>query len=64
MRDDGLRRQVVAELSWDPRVDGEVIGVSAAGGTVTLRGIVASLRLKRAGGQGRGPRPRRYPGRQ
>jgi osmotically-inducible protein OsmY len=50
MRDDDLRRQVAAELSWDPRVDSEAIGVSAAGGTVTLRGTVASLGLKRAAG--------------
>jgi osmotically-inducible protein OsmY len=50
MRDDDLRRHVAAELSWDPRVDSEAVDVSVAGGTVTLRGIVASLRLKRAGG--------------
>jgi osmotically-inducible protein OsmY len=50
MRDDDLRRQVAAELSWDPQVDSEAIEVSAADGTVTLRGTVASLRLKRAGG--------------
>jgi osmotically-inducible protein OsmY len=51
MRDDDLRRQVAAELFWDPQVDSEAIEVSAAGGTVTLRGIVASLRLKRAAGR-------------
>ena len=51
MRDDDLRRRVAAELSWDPEVDSEAIEVSAAGGTVTLRGIAASLRLKRAGGR-------------
>ena len=51
MRDDDLRRQVAAELSWDPQVDSEAIEVSAADGTVTLRGTVASLRLKRAGGR-------------
>jgi osmotically-inducible protein OsmY len=51
MRDDDLRRHVAAELSWDPRVDSEAIDVSAAVGTVTLRGTVASLRLKRAGGR-------------
>jgi osmotically-inducible protein OsmY len=51
MRDDDLRRHVAAELSWDPQVDSEAIEVWAAGGTVTLRGVVASLRLKRAGGR-------------
>ena len=53
MRDDDLRRHVAAELSWDPQVDSDAIEVSAASGTVTLRGTVASLRLKRAGA---GPR--------
>jgi len=38
MRDDDLRRQVAAELLWDPQVDSEAIEVSAAGGTITLRG--------------------------
>jgi osmotically-inducible protein OsmY len=51
MRDDELRCHVAAELPWDPRVGGGAIEVSAAGGTVTLRGVVASLRLKRAGGR-------------
>jgi hypothetical protein len=54
MRDDDLRRHVAAELFWDPQVDSEVIDVSAAADTVTLRGTVASLRVKRAGGR---PRP-------
>jgi BON domain len=49
MRDDDLRRNVAAELSWDPQVDTDAIEVSAASGLVTLRGIVTSLRLKRAG---------------
>ena len=48
MTDAELRRQVAAELSWDPRVDSEVIEVSADSGTVTLRGTVDSLRQKRA----------------
>jgi osmotically-inducible protein OsmY len=48
--DDDLRRRVVDELSADPRVNGETYLVSAVGGAVTLRGIVASLRLKRAAG--------------
>jgi osmotically-inducible protein OsmY len=51
MRDDDLQSQVAAELSWDPQVDSDAIEVSAARGTVTLRGVVASLRLKRAGGR-------------
>jgi osmotically-inducible protein OsmY len=51
MYDDDLQRRVVAELSGDPRVDGETFEVSAAAGTVTLRGTVASLRLKRAAGR-------------
>jgi osmotically-inducible protein OsmY len=48
MTDDDLRRQVAAELSWDPRVVSEMIEVSADRGTVTLRGTVDSLRQKRA----------------
>jgi osmotically-inducible protein OsmY len=50
MKDDDLRRHVAAELSWDPQVGSEAIEVSATRGMVTLRGTVASLRLKRAGG--------------
>ena len=50
MTDDDLRRDVVAELYWDPQVGGPAIQVSAVGGLVTLRGTVASLRHKRAGG--------------
>jgi osmotically-inducible protein OsmY len=49
MTDDELRRQVAAELCWDPQVDSEGIEVSADSGTVTLRGTVDSLRQKRAG---------------
>ena len=48
MTDDELRRQVAAELFWDPRVDSEVIDVSADSGTIMLRGTVDSLRQKRA----------------
>ena len=51
MRDDDLWRDVAAELSWDPQVDSDAIEVSAADGTVTLRGTVATLRLKQAGGR-------------
>ena len=50
MTDDDLRRDVAAELCWDPQVCSPAIEVSAAGGVVTLRGTVASLRHKRAGG--------------
>jgi osmotically-inducible protein OsmY len=49
MTDDELRRQVAAELSWDPQVDSEAVEVSVDGGTVTLRRTVGSLRQKRAG---------------
>jgi osmotically-inducible protein OsmY len=48
MTDEELRRQVAAELCWDPQVDSKVILVSANSGTVTLRGTVDSLRQKRA----------------
>ena len=51
MKDDDLWRYVAAELCWDPQVDSEAIEISAVDGTVTLRGTVASLRLKRAGGR-------------
>ncbi len=51
MKDDDLRCHVAAELSWDPQVGSEAIEVWATSGTVTLRGTVASLRLKRAGGE-------------
>lgn len=54
MTNDELRRQVAAELSWDPQVDSEVIEVSADSGTVTLRGTVDSLRQKRAGSKAAG----------
>jgi osmotically-inducible protein OsmY len=50
MTDDDLRRDVAAELCWDPRVDSAAIEVSAASGMVTLRGTVASLGHKRVGG--------------
>jgi osmotically-inducible protein OsmY len=50
MTDEDLRRDVAAELCWDPQVDSAAIEVSAASGIVTLRGTVASLRQKRAGG--------------
>ena len=49
MMDDDLRRDVAAELCWDPQVDSATIEVSAASGMITLRGTVASLIDKRAG---------------
>ena len=50
MTDDDLRRDVAAELCWDPRLDSAAIEILAASGVVTLRGTVASLWHKRAGG--------------
>ena len=50
MTDDDLKSHVAAELAWDPQVDSEAIEVSAVSGTVTLRGTVPSLRLRRAAG--------------
>src|SRR6201986_4896842 len=49
MTHDDLRRDVVAELCWDPRVGSAAIEVWAAGGLVTLRGTLARLRHRRAG---------------
>jgi osmotically-inducible protein OsmY len=51
MSDDDLRSRVVAELSGDPRVYNESFKVSAVGGTVTLRGTVASLQLRQVAGR-------------
>ena len=51
MTDDELRRDVAAELSWDPQVGSKAIDISADNGTVTLRGTVPSLRQKRAAGR-------------
>ena len=38
---------VTEELTWDPKVDGRAVAVSARDGTVTLRGTVGSVREKR-----------------
>jgi osmotically-inducible protein OsmY len=54
MTDDDLRRDVAAELHWDPQVNSTAIEVSAASGTVALRGTVTSLSHKRAGGHAAG----------
>lgn len=51
MTNDELRRDVAAELSWDPKVDSQEIVVSANVGTITLCGTVASLRHKREAGR-------------
>ena len=51
MTDDDLRLDVVAELSWDPKVSGEAIAVSADAGAVTLRGTVGSLRERQEAGK-------------
>ena len=45
--DNELTADVSDELFWDPKVDSAAIGVSADGGTITLRGTVGSLREKR-----------------
>jgi osmotically-inducible protein OsmY len=47
MTNDRLRAEVVAELGWDPRVDGTDITVSVQGGRVTLHGTVTRFRQKR-----------------
>jgi osmotically-inducible protein OsmY len=49
--DEELREAVQGALLLDPRVDSPNIQVEAAGGTVVLRGSVASLRAKRAAEQ-------------
>ena len=51
MTNDELQRDVAAELSWDPKVDGQEIVVSAEAGTITLCGTVASLRHKQEAGR-------------
>lgn len=51
MTDDQLQADVVAELSWDPKVRIQGIAVSADAGTVTLRGAVDSFRAKREAGK-------------
>lgn len=47
MANDSLRAAVDEELSWEPRVDGTDITVSAEGGRVTLHGTVTRFRQKR-----------------
>jgi len=47
MTNQELEHSVADELSWDPKIDGSTIAVSADGGTITLRGTVGSFRQKR-----------------
>jgi osmotically-inducible protein OsmY len=51
MTDDDLRLDVVAELSWDPKVSSDAITVSADAGAITLHGTVSSLREKQEAGR-------------
>ncbi|MGA2952971.1 MAG: BON domain-containing protein [Caulobacteraceae bacterium] len=48
---DILRRAVIAELEWEPRVVAADIGVTADGGVVTLTGYVSSYPEKHAAEQ-------------
>jgi osmotically-inducible protein OsmY len=45
--DTDLTADVSDELFWDPKLDSTAIAVSAADGTITMRGTVGSLREKR-----------------
>jgi osmotically-inducible protein OsmY len=54
MTDDDLRRDVAAELSWDPKVGSHTIVVSADADVVTLRGTVGTLREKLEAGRAAG----------
>lgn len=45
--DTDLTADVTDELFWDPKVDNTAIAVTAADGTITLRGTVGGLREKR-----------------
>src|SRR5262245_32396903 len=47
MSNEELNAAVGDELHWDPKVDGDMVVVSAAGGVVTLRGTVGSFHQKR-----------------
>jgi osmotically-inducible protein OsmY len=47
LTDDELRGCVLAELSWDPRVDSAGIAVAVLDGAVTLRGVAGSVRAQR-----------------
>ena len=47
MSNDDVKRYVIDELFYDPKVDNRAIAVSADDGVVTLRGTVGSFREKR-----------------
>jgi osmotically-inducible protein OsmY len=47
-RDIQVRDAVLRQLEWDPEVDASAIGVSAAGGVVTLTGYIDSYSAKLA----------------
>ncbi|MGH7024117.1 MAG: BON domain-containing protein [Caulobacteraceae bacterium] len=47
-RDDALRRNVIAELEWEPSITAAHIGVTAEDGVVTLSGHVHSYPQKHA----------------
>jgi osmotically-inducible protein OsmY len=47
MTDDGVKLDVMEELTWDPKIDSSAIAVSVEDGAVTLRGTVHSYREKR-----------------
>ena len=47
--DSELQRDVMAELSDDPKVDHSQIGVTATGGVVTLSGLVPNYTQKGGG---------------
>jgi osmotically-inducible protein OsmY len=47
MSNEELRAAVADELHWEPKVDSELIAVTAVDGVVTLRGTVGSFHEKR-----------------
>ena len=47
MNNEQLERDVIDELTWDPKIDSQAVDVFGADGTVTLRGTVGSFRQKR-----------------
>jgi osmotically-inducible protein OsmY len=47
MIDKQLERDVIDELTWDPKIDSHAVDVFVANGTITLRGAVGSFRQKR-----------------
>jgi len=49
--DSDIKRDVEAELKWDPDIDATDIAVAAKGGVVTLTGFVkaACINIRRSG---------------